>query len=61
LAEAAAGTPEAPVAKTVEEKQLQGRPKASTYRGVLLELIVESNSDLSWLKGVYGPHKLGKV
>jgi hypothetical protein len=41
--------------------QLQGRPKASAYWDVLLEIIVESNSDLAWLKDVYGPHKLGKV
>jgi Phage integrase, N-terminal SAM-like domain len=41
--------------------QLQGRPKASAYWDVLLEMIVESNSDLAWLKDVYGPHKLGKI
>jgi hypothetical protein len=28
---------------------------------LLLEMIVESNSDLAWLKDVYGPHKLGKI
>jgi hypothetical protein len=41
--------------------QLQGRPKASAYWNVLLEMIVQSNSDLAWLKDIYGPHKLGKI
>jgi hypothetical protein len=41
------------------KSQLQGRPKVNTYWAVLIEMIVESNPNLAWLKEVYGPHKLG--
>jgi hypothetical protein len=43
------------------KSQLQGRPKVSSNWAVLLEMIVERNADLAWLRNVYGPDKLGQA